>query len=74
VFLRYATEQRRLVKDHIDDEAVGSAWLRQPSYAFYAVAIGVGFLLPTIGVVLYLVIALYLGIPPRTVHRLLRRR
>jgi hypothetical protein len=34
----------------------------------------VGFLLPTIGVVLYLVIAVYLGIPGRTVHRLLRRR
>ena len=72
--LRYAVEQRRLVKDHVDEEAAAAAWQRTPSYAFYAVAIGVGFLLPTVAVGLYLVIALYLGVPARTVHRLLRRR
>ena len=67
-------EQRRLVKEHVDEEAAAAAWQRTPSYAFYAVAIGVGFLLPTVAVGLYLVIALYLGVPARTVHRLLRRR
>jgi hypothetical protein len=46
---------------------------RGPSYAFYAIAIAVGWLLPTVGVVLYLVIALAMGVPARTVHRLLRR-
>lgn len=62
------------MQDHVDAEAAEAALRRAPSFAFYAVAIGVGFLLPTIGVGLYLVIALYLGVPARTVHRLLRRR
>jgi hypothetical protein len=53
---------------------IGVIWLGHSGYAFYVVAIGVGFLLPTVGVALYLVIALYLGVPARRVHRLLRRR
>jgi small basic protein len=40
----------------------------------YVVAIAVGYVLPTVGVVLYLAIALAMGVPARTVHRLLRRR
>jgi len=35
-------------------------------------SIGVSLLAPTIGVALYLFIALHLGIPARTLHRLLR--
>jgi uncharacterized membrane protein len=73
VFLRYAVEQRRLVKEGIDEVVAERAWQRRPSYAFYAVAIGVGFLFPTVGVGLYLAIALLLAVPVRTLHRLLRR-
>jgi len=74
VLVRYASEQRRLVKEEMDDVVAEEASQRRPSYAFYALAIGVGFLLPTLGVALYLAIALYLAVPARTVHRLLRRR
>jgi uncharacterized membrane protein len=74
VLLRYAAEQRQLLKDGIDDVVAEEAWQRRPSYAFYAVAIGVGFLLPTVGVALYLAIAVFLAVPMRTGHRLLRRR
>jgi hypothetical protein len=42
--------------------------------AFSAVARPVGYLVPTVGVVLVLAIALYLGVPGRTIHRLLRWR
>jgi hypothetical protein len=72
VFLRYAVEQRRLVKEGIDEIVAEEAWQRRPSYAFYAIAIGVGFLFPTVGVALSLAIALFLAVPARTVHRLLR--
>jgi uncharacterized membrane protein len=34
LFTRYAFEQRRLVKDHIDDETVQAVVRRGPSYAF----------------------------------------
>jgi hypothetical protein len=61
------------VHDHLDDEALEAARRRGPSYAFYVVAIAVGLLLPIVAVALYLVIALYIGVPARTVHRLLRR-
>ena len=71
--VRYATEQRRHVKKELDDVIADEASQRRPSYAFYALAIGIGFLLPTVGVALYLAIALCLSVPARTVHRLLRR-
>jgi uncharacterized membrane protein len=73
LFLRYAAEDRRLIKEHIDVTAANSVQHDQPSYAFYVVAIVVGYLLPTVGVALYLAIAVYLGIPGKTFHRLLRR-
>ena len=57
VFLRYAAEQRRLVNEGIDEIVAEEARQRRPSYAFYAVAIGVGFLFPTVAVALYLAIA-----------------
>jgi hypothetical protein len=43
----------------------------RPSYVFYGMAIAVGFVFPTVGVALYLLIALYLGVPARTINRLL---
>jgi len=73
-FIRYAVEHRRLVKDHIDEETVAAAMAHEPSFALYGVAIGLGFLSPTLAVALYLLIALYVGVPARTVRRLLRRR
>jgi uncharacterized membrane protein len=72
-FIRYAAEQRHLIKDHITEETIDSALLHQPSYAFYGGACAVGLLLPTVGVALFLIIALYLGVPGRTVRRVLRR-
>jgi uncharacterized membrane protein len=74
VFVRYAAEHRRLVRDEIEAEAVEAALAHQPSFLLYGIAIGIGFLFPTIAVGLYLFTALYLGIPARTLHRLLRFR
>jgi uncharacterized membrane protein len=72
-FVRYAAEHRRLVKDQVEAETVEAALTHQPSYLLYGGGIGIGFLLPTVGVALYFLIALYLGIPGRTLRRLFRR-
>ena len=72
VFVRYAAEHRRLVKDQVEAEAVEGALAHQPSFLLYGGGIAVGFVFPTVAVALYLAIALYLGIPARTLHRLLR--
>jgi uncharacterized membrane protein len=74
VFVRYAAEHRRLVKDTVKAETVEAARAHQPSFLLYGVGIGISFLLPTVAVGFYLLTALYLGIPARTVHRLLWRR
>lgn len=74
VFVRYAAEQRRLVKDEVEAEAVEAALAHQPSSLLYGVATGVAFLLPTVAVALYFATALYLSVPGRTLHRLLRWR
>ena len=74
VFVRYAAERPRLVADHVEAETIEAALTHQPSFLLYGVGIVVGVLLPTVGVVLYLFTALYLGIPGRTLHRLVRRR
>jgi uncharacterized membrane protein len=71
-FVRYAAENRRLVRDEVEAHIVEDALAHQPSFLLYGVGIGVGLLLPTVAVGVYLAIALYLGIPGRTVHRLLR--
>ncbi len=73
-FVRYAAEHRELVKDEVEAEAVEAALVHQPSFLLYGVGIGVSLLLPTIGIALYLATALYLGIPGRTIRRLLQRR
>jgi len=71
-FVRYAAEHRRLVKDQVEAETIETALAHQPRFLLYGVGIGVSVLFPTVGVALYLVTALYLGIPARTLHRLLR--
>jgi hypothetical protein len=73
-FVRYAAEHRRLVKDEVEADAVEAALAYQPSFLLYGAGIALAFFLPTVAVAAYLVIALYLGIPGRTLHRLLRRK
>jgi uncharacterized membrane protein len=74
VFVRYAAEHRRLVSDQVDAEAIEAALVHQPSFLFYGVGIGVSLIAPTLGIAFYLITSLYIGIPGRTIHRLLRRR
>jgi TMEM175 potassium channel family protein len=74
VFVRYAAENPRLVRDEVEAEAVEAALTHLPSLLFYGVGIGVSFFFPTLAVALYLLTALYLAIPVRTLRRLLRRR
>ena len=73
VFVRYAAEHRRLVKDEIQADAVEAALVHQPSFLLYGVGIALGVFLPSAGVVFFLGVALYLGIPGKTLHRLLHR-
>jgi uncharacterized membrane protein len=73
-FVRYAAENPRLVKDEVAAEDVEAALVHQPDFLFYGVGIGVGLFFPRIGVLLFLLTALYVGIPGRTIRRLLRRR
>jgi uncharacterized membrane protein len=72
-FVRYAAEHRRLVKDEIEAHDVEAELAHQPSFLLYGIGIAVSLFFPTVGVALYLLTALYLGIPGRTVHRLLWR-
>ena len=72
VFARHATHERRLVRADASDELVRSLG-HLPSLLLYAGAILVGLVLPTLGIVLYLAIALYQAVPARLMHRLLRR-
>ncbi len=74
VFVRYAAEHRWLVKDEVEAESVELALVHQPGLLLYGIGIGVSLLLPTAGVAFYLVTALYLGVPARTLRRLLGRR
>jgi uncharacterized membrane protein len=74
VFVRYAAEHRRLVADDVEAHVVEAALTHQPSFALYAIGIGLGLVFPTVAVVVYLLTAIYLGIPLRTLRRLLGRR
>ena len=71
-FRRYSIEGRRLVRDDVDEERVRSL-ARPPSLIMYAIALSVSLLLPSVGMMLFLAIALYLTIPARTLRRLLGR-
>jgi uncharacterized membrane protein len=71
--VRYAFDQRPLLKEHVDEEAAAAARRYRPAYLYYGVAIAVGLLLPVVAVLLYLAIALYLAVPGRTIRRLARR-
>jgi uncharacterized membrane protein len=71
-FARYAIAGRRLVREDVDDERLRGL-ARAPSIAFYAVSLPIGFLIPTVGVALYLGIAIYLVVPTQTLRGLLGR-
>ena len=71
-FARYAIEDRRLVREGADEERLRGLG-RAPSIVFYAVSLPIGFLVPTIGMGLYLGIATHLVIPTRALRRLLGR-
>jgi uncharacterized membrane protein len=73
-FVRYAAENRRLVADHVEAEAVEAALVHQPSFLFYGIGIAISLVAPTLGIAFYLGTSIYLGIPGRTIRRLLRRR
>ena len=73
-FVRYAFEQRRLVKERIDNDTVEAVVRRGPSYLGYVVAIAVAWFLPFVALFMYLGLAVYLTIPGRTIHRVLRGR
>lgn len=72
-FVRYAAENRRLVRDEVEADTIQAALAHQPSFLLYGIGIGVGLLLPRVGVGLYLATAVYLGVPGHTLRRLLRR-
>jgi hypothetical protein len=63
-----------LVPDAADEDVRSFTAKVNPSLGFYAVAIGIGLLLPRAAVVLYLVIALFLLIPFREIARWMRHR
>ena len=71
--MRYAAEHRRLVADQVEADTVEAALVHQPSFLLYGGGIVVGLVAPSAGVVFYLLVALYLGIPGKTLRRLLRR-
>ena len=71
-FRRYAFEQRRLHKEHIDEATAAAAVDHRPSYLLYAGAIVIAALFPSVGPALYLGIALYLAVPAGTIRRLAR--
>ena len=70
--IRYAFGQRELLKEHVEESVAAEAARYRPNYLYYGVAIAIGFLLPFVGVALYLAIALYLAVPARTIRRLAR--
>jgi uncharacterized membrane protein len=73
-FVRYAAENRRLVKDEVEAETIEAALIHSPSLVMYGVGIAVSLVFPTLGVAAYLVSAIVRGLPARTLHRLLWRR
>jgi uncharacterized membrane protein len=69
----YAVAEHLVSRDNKEEEVRAISAKLDPSLASYAVAIGIGLLWPTVAVVLYLVIALFVIIPFRAVFRRLRQ-
>ena len=69
----YAVAEHLIRRDNSEDDVRAISAKLDPSLASYAVAIGIGLLWPTVAVVLYLAIALFVIIPFRAVFRRLRQ-
>lgn len=64
-----------LIRSGVHDDEIGAITRKlEPSLLVYVVAIGVGIVAPRAAVALYLVIALYVMIPFRTIKQWFRRR
>ena len=74
IIWHYALWQGLITKDNSEADVRALTTKLDPSLVSYAVVIGIGLWRPGIAVVLYLVIALFMIIPFRTVLRELRRR
>ena len=69
----YGVAEHLVRRDNKEEEVRAISAKLDPSLASYAVAIGIGLLWPTVAVVLYLAIALFVIIPFRAVSRRLRQ-
>jgi uncharacterized membrane protein len=74
ILWHYALWQRLVTKDNSEDDVRALTSKLDPSLVSYAVVIGLGLWQPRVAVILYLVIALFMIIPFRSVLRELRRR
>jgi uncharacterized membrane protein len=73
VLWHYAVAEHLVRRDHPEADLRALTSKLDPSLVSYAVAIGIGLVLPKIAVALYLLIALFVIIPFRAVIRLIRR-
>jgi uncharacterized membrane protein len=73
VLWHYAVAEHLVRQDTSDADLRALTAKLDPSLIFYAVAIGIGLVLPHVATALYLLIALYVIIPFRAVARLIRR-
>jgi uncharacterized membrane protein len=75
VLARHAEKVDLFGADVVDEEKEESRLKYQlaPSLIFYAVALGLGFVMPYLSLALYLLIAVYLAVPISTVRRLFKR-
>jgi uncharacterized membrane protein len=71
-FGRYAARDHLRVQDQGEADRLASGMRHSPSFVLYAVGIGVSFVLPTVGIAIYLVSALERG--ARSSTKPLRRR
>ena len=74
VFVRYAAENRRLVRDDFDEQTLQAAREYKPALTLYVVGIFLALVAPGAGVITYLVSAIARGLPTRTLRRLLLHR
>jgi uncharacterized membrane protein len=73
VLWHYAVAEHLVRRDHPEADLRALTSKLDPSLVSYAVAIGIGLVLPKVAVALYLLIALFVIIPFRAVIRLIRR-
>ena len=75
VLARHAEKEGLFGTDVADADSEESRLKYQlaPSLIFYAVALSLGFLMPYVGLALYMVIALYLAVPISTIRRLFHK-